>query len=102
MATTKNNKYELTVLIDELSTDEQVEEMHDKVRELAGRFLRIAPEDGGIKRLAYPIHYHDKARYLFYTLVLAPEEEDRIEAIKSINRGLQYDDNVIRFLLVKA
>lgn len=102
MATTKNNKYELTVVIDELSTDEQVKNMHDKVRELAGRFLRIAPEDWGIKRLAYPIHNHDKARFLFYTLVLAPEEEERMEAISNINRGLQDDENVIRFLLVRV
>lgn len=102
MASTKNNKYELTVVIDELSTDEQVEEMHDKVRELAGRFLRIAPEDGGIKRLAYPIYNHDKARFLFYTLVLAPEENERMHAVENINSGLQYDDNVIRFLLVRA
>lgn len=89
--TTKN--YELTILVDEIATQEVIDELTEKIKGY-GKITDI--EDEGVKRLAYPIRNHEKARYLFYTLEL----EDGVPA--KLSSHLNIDDNVVRYLLVRV
>jgi small subunit ribosomal protein S6 len=89
--TTKN--YELTILVDEIAPQEVIDGLTEKIKGY-GKITSI--EDDGVKRLAYPIRNHEKARYLFYTLEL----ENDVPA--ELSRNLGIEDNVIRYLLVRA
>lgn len=89
--TTKN--YELTILVDEIAPQEVIDELTEKIK----GYGKIASfEDDGVKRLAYPIRNHEKAHYLFYTLEL----ENDVPA--DLSRNLNIDDDVMRYLLVRA
>lgn len=89
--TTKN--YELTILTDEIAPQEVIDGLTEKVKGY-GKIKGF--EDDGVKRLAYPIRNHEKARYLFYTLEL----ENGVPAELSSN--LNIDDNIVRYLLVRV
>ena len=89
--TTKN--YELTILVDEIAPQEVIDGLTEKIKGY-GKITSI--EDDGVKRLAYPIRNHEKARYLFYTLEL----ETDVPAKLSSNFNI--DDDIMRYLLVRA
>ena len=89
--TTKN--YELTILVDEDAPQEVIDGLTKKVKEY-GKGVKF--EDDGVKRLAYPIRNHEKARYLYYTLEL---ENDMTFKISS---NLNTNENIIRYLLVRT
>lgn len=89
--TTKN--YELTILVDEIAPQEVIDGLTEKVKGY-GKITSI--EDEGVKRLAYPINNHEKARYLYYTLDL---END---APAELSGDLCRDDVSIRHLLVRV
>lgn len=95
MTTTTNTtkKYELTILVDEIASQEVIDGLTEKIKGY-GKIKNI--EDDGVKSLAYPIRNHEKARYLFYTLDL----ENDVPAKLSSN--LNIDDNVMRYLLVRT
>lgn len=95
MATTTNTtkKYELTILVDENAPQEVIDGLTKKVK---GYGKITSFEDDGVKRLAYPIYNHDKARYLFYTVEL----EDGVPA--ELSSDLNIDDNIVRYLLVRV
>lgn len=89
--TTKN--YELTILVDEIAPQEVIDGLTKKIKRYG---KRVKFEDDGVKRLAYPIRNHEKARYLYYTLEL----ENDVPAKLSCN--LNIDDDVMRYLLVRV
>lgn len=89
--TTKN--YELTILVDEVAPQEVIDGLTEKIKGY-GKIKSF--EDDGVKRLAYPIRNQEKAHYLFYTLEL----EDGVPA--KLSSHLNIDDNVMRYLLVRA
>lgn len=89
--TTKN--YELTILVDEIAPQEVIDGLTEKIK---GYGKITSFEDDGVKRLAYPIRNHEKARYLFYTLEL---ENDMPAKLSS---NLNIDDDVVRYLLVRV
>ena len=91
--TTTTKKYELTILVDEIASQEVIDGLTEKIKGY-GKITSI--EDEGVKRLAYPINDHEKARYLYYTLDL---END---APYKISSHLNIDDNAIRYLLVRV
>lgn len=95
MTTTTNTtkKYELTILVDEIATQEVIDGLTEKI-EGYGKIKSF--EDDGVKRLAYPISNHEKARYLFYTLEL----EDGVPA--ELSSHLNIDDDIVRYLLVRV
>ena len=89
--TTKN--YELTILVDEIAPQEVIDGLTEKIK----RYGKITSfEDDGVKRLAYRIRNHEKARYLYYTLEL----ENEVPA--KLSSDLCIDDDTIRHLLVRA
>lgn len=95
MTTTTNTtkKYELTALVDEIAPQEVIDGLTGKINGY-GKITSI--EDDGVKRLAYPIRDHEKARFLYYTLEL----ENDVPA--KLSSDLNIDDNVMRYLLVRA
>lgn len=103
METIKAQKFELTALIDELSDEEQVKQMMEDIRNLAGRYLRFAPSDKGVQRLSYPIRNHgtehEAAHRLEFTIVIPAENAQ--ELYKSMQE-LGRDERVMRYLLVRV
>lgn len=91
--TNTTKKYELTILADEIAPQEVIDGLTKKVKGY-GKITSI--EDDGVKRLAYPIRDHEKARFLYYTLEL----ENDVPA--ELSSDLNIDDNVMRYLLVRA
>ena len=89
--TTKN--YELTTLVDEIASQEVIDGLTEKIKGY-GKIKSF--EDDGVKRLAYPIRNHEKARFLFYILEL----ENDVPA--ELSRNFNIDDNVMRYLLVRV
>lgn len=89
--TTKN--YELTILVDEIASQEVIDGLTERIKKY-GKITSF--EDDGVKRLAYPIRNHEKARFLYYTLEL---END---APYKISSDLNIDDDVMRYLLVRV
>lgn len=90
--TDTTKKYELTILVDEIASQEVIDGLTEKIKRY-GKITSI--EDEGVKRLAYPILNHEKARYLYYTLDL----ENDVPA--KLSSDLIIDDDVIRYLLVR-
>jgi ribosomal protein S6 len=79
--------------MDEIAPQEVIDGLTEKVKGY-GKIVSI--EDEGVKRLAYPINDHEKALYLFYTLEL----EDGVQP--KLSSDLNIDDNIVRYLLVRA
>ena len=94
MTTTTNTtkKYELTILVDEIASQEVIDGLTKKIKRYG---KRVKFEDDGVKRLAYPIRNHEKARYLYYTLDLENDVPFKLSS------NLNIDDDVIRYLLVR-
>lgn len=91
--TTTTKKYELTILADEIAPQEVIDELTERIK----RYGKITEmEDDGVKRLAYPIRDHEKARYLFYTLELENDMPAKLSC------DLNIDLNVVRYLLVRV
>lgn len=91
--TTTTKPYELTILVDELMEQSQIDELTKKIR----KYGKITGgEDDGIKRLAYPINNRDKAHFLFYTLEL------EADAPFKMSSDFNIDDTIMRYLLVRC
>lgn len=87
-------KYELTLLFDEILENDIIEAVEKKIKNYA-TITKI--EDDGIKRLAYPIRGHEKARYKYYNLDIEGDNW------KDLSSELNYNtDEVMRFLLVRV
>ena len=98
MTTTTNTtkKYELTIIMDEMATQEAIDELTGKLKEF-GKVSKV--EDWGVKRLAYPIQrvrLHEKGHFMFYQLELKNLVPQRI------SEYLSYNDNALRHLLVRV
>lgn len=92
--TTKTTKkYELTILVDELASQEVIDGLTKKIKRY-GKGVKF--EDDGVKRLAYAIRNHEKARFLYYTLELTEDKPVKISS------NLNIDDDVMRYLLVRV
>ena len=87
-------KYELTLLFDEILENDIIEAVEKKIANYA---TITKNEDDGIKRLAYPIRGHERARYKFYELDIEGGNWEEL------SRELNYNtDEVMRFLLVRV
>lgn len=92
--TTKN--YELTILVSEDAPQEVINGLTKKIKGY-GKITRL--DDEGVKRLAYPIQrvrLHEKARYLYYEMTIEGDNW------RELSNDLNTDDNIVRYLLVRA
>lgn len=91
--------YEVTVVIQPLLEEAERNELIERLNEL----LVPAPrEDGalvanhwGVRQLAYPIRKFQEGYYVLYEAKLDPTR------IKDIERSLQYNEDVLRYLVVR-
>jgi small subunit ribosomal protein S6 len=56
----------------------------------------LKKDDWGTKKMAYPINKQFRGHYVFYTLAGAPEH------LTEAQRLFRFDDNILRYLVVKA
>ena len=86
--------YELTIITPDVATDVDIEQLERVIRRYATEIGK--KEDDGVKRLAYPIHGHDRGHYLYYELNLTQGRPQELSSALNIN------DTVLRHLLVRA
>jgi small subunit ribosomal protein S6 len=92
------NRYELTYIIDTALEETARKELIEKISGLIasnGGEVEKVDETWGKRRLAYAINYKTEGWYVLVTLK-APAELPR-----EIERNLQINENVIRYLIVK-
>ena len=92
------NRYELTYIIDTALEETARKELIEKVSALIaanGGEVEKVDETWGKRRLAYAINYKTEGWYVLVTMK-APEELPR-----EIERNLQINENVLRYLVVK-
>ena len=92
------NRYELTYIIDTALEETARKELIEKVSALIaanGGEVEKVDETWGKRRLAYAINYKTEGWYVLVTFK-APADLPR-----ELERNLEIDDSVIRFLVVK-
>ena len=87
------NLYLLTILISEKLDEKARTELLDDMRKALGG---VKKEDmWGMRGLAYPIKHHNKAFYAHFEFETEPKN------IKSLDKGLKLNEDIIRYLLVR-
>lgn len=94
MTTNTTKNYELTILVGEDAPQEVIDELTEKIKKY-GKHTKL-DEDGGVKRLPYPIRGHERAHYLYYSLELDGDNPAKMSSDFNI------DDNIMRYLLVRV
>ena len=85
--------YALTMIYHEDTSAERIEEIEARIRE-HGKIQNI--EDGGLKRLAYPIRDQEFGHFKFYNLTMGDSEPAKLSS------ELNITDEVLRFLCVRV
>ena len=88
--------YELAILYDpdlEIDLEKPATKVKGIITEAGGKIT--AEDNWGKRKLAYKIHGHDMAVYVFYTA------EIEASKLREIESKLNITDEVIRFLIVK-
>lgn len=92
------DKYELTVIVRPELTEEERDKVLTKVEELittpGGTVL--SRDMWGRRELAYPIKKYTEGVYVLFTF------NSSKEAIKDIDYRVKINDDIIRYLLIKA
>lgn len=94
----KNNleSYELTTLLpEELDAQEVETKISEYITHTIGGVVTKV-DDEGVKRLAYSIRNKEQARYIYWEIALPKDGAVKLSSWLNIN------DNVLRYLLVKA
>ena len=91
MTTNNKQQYELTILLDENATEDDIQHMTETIKRY-GEVTKM--DDEGVKRLAYNIKGHERAHYLFYYLEL--------DTYRYITEELSTNSDVLRYLLVRT
>ncbi len=92
------NKYELTVVIDGGTTAAKKKSIIEKIEKLVKTFggKMGKAEDWGKRDLFYKIKKSETGVFLFFPLELAGE------SAKALPQKMKTEDEIIRYLLVKA
>lgn len=87
--------HELTVLLHEdADKDEAIEKLKTLVENKGGMIIKT--EDDGVKRLAYAIQGQEKARYIYFDIILPLNKASELSSVLNIT------DTVLRYLLVRT
>ena len=90
------NKYETVILISNKITDEQRENIVDKIKNLiSSNGNVIETNDMGEKKLAYEVRKHTQAFYYIINFESNPEFIAELERIYRIN------DEILKFIVVR-
>lgn len=88
--------YEIVFLVHSEQSDqvpEMVKRYRDLVKQGGGKIHRM--EDWGVRQLAYPVRKADKAHYVLMNIECPPE------VLEEIKKSFQFNDAVIRNLVVR-
>lgn len=86
--------YELTIITPATITERGIDELIEVVHDHSTKIIRV--ENEGVKRLPYPIHEHDRGRYLFFYLEMDGDGPS------NLNKALGINDNALRYLLIRT
>ena len=87
--------HELTVLIrEDADKDEAIEKLKTLIENKGGMIVKT--EDNGVKRLAYAIQGQEKARYIYFDIILPQDKASDLSSVLNIN------DTVLRYLLLRT
>lgn len=85
----------LTVLLrEDADKDEAIEKLKTLVENKGGMIIKT--EDNGVKRLAYAIQGQEKARYIYFDIILPLNKASELSSVLNIT------DTVSRYLLVRT
>lgn len=86
--------HELTVLLrEDADKDEAIEKLKTLIENKGGMIVKT--EDNGVKRLAYAIQGQEKARYIYFDIILPQNKASDLSSVLNIT------DTVLRYLLVR-
>ena len=92
------NKYELVYVIDAAIEEEArkavIDRFHGMIETLGGKVEKV--DEWGKRHLAYPINYKTEGYYLLVNF------EANADVPKEIERNMQINESVIRYLIVKV
>ncbi len=83
--------YELTLLVKE---DKDVKDVEELIKKWKGTVKK--KEKWGERELAYPIKHQYSAKYYILTISLSPKD------VKGFKRELNFNEKLIRYLLLKV
>lgn len=91
-------KYELTVVLPGGATAAKKKSVGEKVKKLitASKGKAGKMEDWGKKELAYKMAKNDSGAFLYFPLEL------EAEAVKDLDTKLNLEEDIIRYLLIRA
>ena len=90
------NKYETVILISNKITDEQRENIVDKIKNLiSSNGNVIETNDMGEKKLAYEVRKHTQAFYYIINF------ESNPEFIAELERSYRINDEILKFIVVR-
>lgn len=92
------NKYELTLVLDGKSGTAKKKKVTEGLEKIVSLFKGkiVDSKDWGVKDMTYKIGKSESGLYLFFSLELDPK------GVKSVSDKLRVDDEILRFLLVRA
>lgn len=85
--------YEITFIFDK-DQKELPKKLEKYIKDSGGKVQK--KDDWGVKSLAYPIKKHEEAHFLYF------EVEMDTEMVKTLERKIQLDEELLRYLVVKA
>jgi small subunit ribosomal protein S6 len=94
----QNRQYELIYIVSSEATEQQINDLHSQVEEIAARLSgKLDKTDNwGRRKLAYEIGPHKEGTYVFELITGSGE------LMKEIDRRLRVSDQVIRHLIVRV
>ena len=90
------NAYEAVVILTKKISDEQAEEVKNKISDLiSSNGEVVSVDDWGMKKLAYEVKKEQEGHYFLYTFNSNPE------FIAEFERILRIDDTVLKHMVIK-
>ncbi len=90
------NAYEAVIIITKKVSEEQLEEVKNKISELiSSNGEVVSVDDWGSKKLAYEINKEEEGYYFLYTFNTKPE------FISEFERILRIETNVLKHMVIK-
>lgn len=90
------NAYEAVIILTKKISDEQAEEVKNKISDLiSSNGEVVSVDDWGMKKLAYEIKKEQEGHYYLYTFNSKPE------FISEFERVLRIEDSVLKHMVIK-
>lgn len=91
-------EYEITIIFQPELTDDERDQLMERVQSWMAPEegeLQVTVDEWGMRQLAYPIRDFRQGYYIYMEATLEPSQ------IAEIERNLQYNDEILRYLFVR-